>query len=719
MKLARIAVAALCALWLSLALALAYDTAITGQSERAALEMRADITRITQDIGNPALTAEQLAKHRVDLELIRSRALEQSLKLAGPISEVKQQFASLGPVPADGKTEPPAVAAARKDLQATLDRLQSSKSQLDVLAVEAEQLAGRIGTLQREQFFQRIFESGRSIVNPALWIDMGRGVGLLASRASVLLSSWWADVSPTANPFWLSLIPLFLVLFASGYAAIRRWFQRWTQSHAAPDHMPDDITRLWRVVRGLITSLAAVFIFAVPIYLALEAGGYTTPRFQLVTNVIFQTLLGTTLYYMFARRIAAPGMSAWRIIDIDDRAAARLPVLIGLCAFIAVGHRNLLELANALFMPVTYTIGQSAAASLAMLVLLSLIVLTLRNQDGLSDMAGRKVYFRWVAPLTPLIWIIIGIGFGALLMGYLSLATYIAQQMFRTGMLLTALFLIHHLSDAAVTASFDPQSRFGKFLRRITGLGERAIERLGLVFRILADFLLVLTGLPLLFLLWTVTWVNFGSLFITAVFGVKIGEVTISPWSVTVLLLMLGGGILLTKLLIQWLDRRVLSGTRIDKGVQDSIRKGASYSGYIIAAGFALTAAGLDFSNLAIVAGALGVGIGFGLQSIVNNFISGLILLAERPIRVGDWVALPVGEGLVKRINVRSTEIETFNSCTIIVPNTNLITRARQELDPWRHHWPFHRRGDSRVWNRRRSGARACCSIWRGNTRRC
>ena len=399
MRLARIATAALCALWLSLAAAFAYDAAITGQSERAAIELRAEIDRIAQDLGNPALPGEQLARHRIAVEVIRTRALEQSLKLADPVSEVKQQIASLGPAPADGKTEAAGVADARKNLQATLDRLQSSKSQLDVLAVEAEQLAGRIGAIQREQFFQRIFKSGRSIVNPLLWIDAGRGAGLLADRVGVLLANWWSDVSKTANPVWLGLIPLFIVLFVAGYITISRWFRRWTQAHAAPDHVPDDITRLWRVVRGLITSIAAVLILAVPLYLAFEAGGYSTPRFQLVSNAIFQTLFGTTLYYMFARRIAAPGMSAWRIIDIDDTAAAQLPVLIGLAAFVAVAHRNLLELANALFMPVTYTIGQSAAASLVMLVLLSLIMLTLRNQDGLPNAAGRRVYFRWALPL--------------------------------------------------------------------------------------------------------------------------------------------------------------------------------------------------------------------------------------------------------------------------------------------------------------------------------
>ena len=685
----RIILTTLLAAWLAISTAFAFDAALIGQAERALEGFRTDLTGINGELQNPALTEAQLTQYRSAIEDIRAKALEQSLKLVAPLDEINQQIASLGPLPDGGKPEPADVAKQRATLQDSLDRIQGVKSRLDVLAVEAEQAGGRVSALQRDQFFQRIFEADRSIVNPMLWYDTGIGVGVLTKRLVGLLSNWWKEVSGTANPIGLGLIPLFLVLFTAGYKAISRWLGRWTDTRSATARAPDEISRLWRIVRGLITTVAMLFILIVPISLALDSSGYMTPRFELVFKAAIGMIGGTFLYYVLARRVAAPGQPVWRVIDIDDSAAARLPVLVGFTAFLSLADRRLIELSDALFLSVNYTVGQSAIMALAMLLLLSLILLTLKNQSGLQLEDGRRrVYFKWASALTPLVWLLIVVGLLALVLGYLSLASYIAQQVFRTGVVLTVLFLIHHLSDAAVAASFDSQSGFGRFFRRVTGLGERAIERLGLAFRTIVDLIVVLAGLPTMFLLWTVTWVDLRSMLNTAVFGVQVGAITISPWSVLVVLIILAGGIVLTNLVIRWLNRRILTETRIDKGVQDSIRKGASYAGYTIAAGFALTAAGMDFSNLAIIAGALGVGIGFGLQSIVNNFISGLILLAERPIKVGDWVSTAAGEGLVERINVRSTEIATFDNCSIIVPNSNLITES---VKNWTHGDPTGR----------------------------
>ncbi|HWH83070.1 MAG TPA: mechanosensitive ion channel domain-containing protein, partial [Burkholderiaceae bacterium] len=100
------------------------------------------------------------------------------------------------------------------------------------------------------------------------------------------------------------------------------------------------------------------------------------------------------------------------------------------------------------------------------------------------------------------------------------------------------------------------------------------------------------------------------------------------------------------------------------------------YAGVVIAVSLALSAMGIGLERIAWVASALSVGIGFGLQAVVQNFVSGLILLAERPVKVGDWVSLAGIEGDIRRINVRATEIQMGDRSTVIVPNSEFITKV-------------------------------------------
>ena len=682
MRAVRLALAALCALILAVSAAAAFEQAILGQSERALQDFRTEITRLTDQLRKPVLTEKELVDTRAALEKLRAAAADRSAKLSAPLDEVNQQLSSLGDPPPEGSSEDAAVAKQRGDLSIARDRLQSLKSQFDVLAVEAEQSSGRVSVLQRDQFFERIFDRNRSILNPSLWYDTGVGLSLFAAGLARLFRNWWAEVGPTGDPVGLLLVPLFVVVFAGGYVLIRRGLARWMTRYTSRARSIDNMTRLWRIVRALITTVVAAIILFLPIRLSLDAAGYMTPRLYMVWLAIVMTISWTIIYYVLARRVGAPGEPEWRIVDFDDGAASRFAVLVGLTAFVATLNTQLGNIAEGLFLPLNYTVGQSAFAAFLLLSLMSLSLFTIRNQDGLQNPAGRRLYFHWAAKLTPFIWLLIAAGFVALAAGYLALASYIAHQMVRTSMVVGVLFILYHLFDATITASFDPQSGFGSFLRRITGLGERAIERLGLVVRTGVDLILILAGIPMLVLLWTLTWVDFGGFLNTLAIGIQVGGVTISPAIVLIVMAILFGGILATKLFNNWLQHRILRDTRVNRGVQDSILKGSTYAGYIIVAGVALTAAGLDFSNLAIIAGALGVGIGFGLQSIVNNFVSGLIILAEQPIRVGDWVSLPTGEGVVRRINVRSTEIETFDSCSIILPNSLLVT---EPVRNWTH----------------------------------
>lgn len=156
--------------------------------------------------------------------------------------------------------------------------------------------------------------------------------------------------------------------------------------------------------------------------------------------------------------------------------------------------------------------------------------------------------------------------------------------------------------------------------------------------------------------------------------GFDIGDVRIVPGRILWALLIFGTIVILSSWVRSQMENQWLKMTTMGQGARDAMVTITGYVMFLIALLAGMSAAGFDFGNIAIIAGALSVGIGFGLQNIVNNFVSGLILLFERPVRKGDWVVVNGTEGVVKDIQIRSTRIETFDRSDVIVPNSELIS---------------------------------------------
>ncbi len=632
-----------------------------------------------QVIARPDVTIRTLGEQRSALDRLRLKILAGRKELAAPIRSVASQLKTLGPPPKEGG-EDPAIAAQRKILKAAHARLLAVEKKLGLLALEARQLSEEAAAKQREIFLSRVFQPSRPALNPMLWVDGVATLPSFAFRLKVLLGKWSSGNEREGGLAFLVVLALFVVSLLLLIYVWRRWRRPLEEEIEL-----DDFRRLWRALRVAIYSalvvVATLFLLNVAVYTLSDP----SPRIRRFLDALTLAIMFSTVMAALARGVFRPATPRMRLVNVADapaRAAYRLAA--GMAVFYALDYL-MGRLADILFMPVAFSAAWSAFASVVYVVLAAMFISRVRQAEPLvkDDAAAKKrFFFGWTRYVFHLLWFALFVVVLALAIGYIALAHFITTRLVMTAAVISGLYLLHHLTETVVNNALDRRTYTGHLLRHTLSVSERTITQIGVLFSTLVDIAIVLAGLPAVLMLWAVNWVDMTNWARTAFFGFKIGNITIEPASILTGIVVLITGLILARLLTLWLERRVVQRTTLDSGVRHSIVAATRYTLIIAAVLVALSVAGVSFSSLAFIGGALGIGIGFGLQSIVNNFVSGLILLAERPIKVGDWIKVAGGEGVVRKIKVRSTEIETFDRCSVIIPNSSLIS---EPVSNWFH----------------------------------
>jgi small-conductance mechanosensitive channel len=605
-------------------------------------------------------SAFMLRRLRIDLVGWRDLFLTEQSVNGRRIQTVTAQLTALGAAPAEG--EPPeaaSVAERRTALETQLSELRAPVRLAEEAHARADGLIREIDVLLRAQKRAQLMQRGPSPLNPMVWADVA---GEVSARVTGMWKEFKVSITSDARRAVLADNWLWVVVYLIAAWALFRRGDAFVEKVAAT--LTREFPRgapIWRFI-GSLGSVVLPVAGVVAFVLAVEASN----MFGFRATRLIETLPISALFYFSSRWLArqmfgaeAPDGLPQEALPDNKMQAQRLVMGMGIVLALLAPTEVLIDAGD---------IAPEVRAAFLLPFEIAMGVLLFRFGRAMSHrppapsgetgphegallrrqmafLAGRLIMVgSVVAPLLS----VMGYGLAARALLYPTVLT----------LALLALVMLLQVLLAEVYA----------FVTR-----DESAKRDSLV-PLLGGFALMLMAAPVVALIWGARFEDLEEVWTRFRDGYSIGDTRISPADLATFLIIFGVGFALTRLIQGILRSSILPKTKLDIGAQNAIISGLGYVGIFVAAMVAISTTGLNLSNVAIVAGALSVGIGFGLQTIVSNFVSGIILLIERPISEGDWIEVGGRMGYVRDISVRATRIETFDRTDVIVPNADLVS---------------------------------------------
>ncbi|TPI52340.1 MULTISPECIES: mechanosensitive ion channel family protein [unclassified Mesorhizobium] len=611
---------------------------------------------------------------RLQLEELSRQSLNSALAFRTRLSEINSRLEQLGPAPAAGQPpEPDIVSTERQALVSEKAEINAVIAQAQTLSIRISGMIDKIGNM-RSALFRNLLTKRYVLsdaLSPQVFSDARDEFGNFYKAVSSWLSFAFRFKFQAILAATFVALGLALVLLVGGRRLFGRVFEA-DPSNEDPSYLSRLSVAFWST---LLPTLAVGAFLGSTIFFF---NYYNVLRGDIG---LFLNALATVIGVVFcvnrlANAALEPRLPNWRLIPVESGPARWLVRLTTAMAVVISVNTFLSVINDKMGSPLSLTIARSFVATIVVGIILILMAMLrpFKARDG--SWRPWPAWLRYLALALGLFTII------AALLGYIGLALFVSLQVVVTGTALVTAYIGFLSAQAIGDEGAFANTSVGRWLSANSSYEDTALDQLGLVVSVAINVMIVLVFLPLILLMWGFQPGDIQAWAYKLATGINIGSVTISVTGILSGIVVFIIGYFLTRWFQGWLDGSVMARGKVDTGVRNSIRLAVGYAGVALAALIGISAAGIDLSSLALVAGALSLGIGFGLQNVVSNFVSGLILLAERPFKVGDWIVAGDISGTVKKISVRATEIETFQRQSVILPNSNLINNA---VGNWTH----------------------------------
>ena len=639
--------------------------------------IKLELNQIETGLERRQLTEAVLNSSRQRLEEISAGLRKFSDELSPRAEALRSRLKELGPEP-DSKSTPESteIAKERADRDKALKEVDELLKLTRTASLQASQLIDTIIEKRREAFQRHLFERSASILAPGLWVDVVLGLPKDMMAFVILTTDTMALIIEQRGILGLGLMAaglfgLFGVLLMTPQFAQRFVLARF------PEQQP---AAFRKALRATVFPLAGLLVPALSGLLLIEilqSLGMLPVRLEALVTAYAKGLAMIGFTWGLVTGLTSPLEPHWQWIAMPPSLARRLRQLIVTILTLAVAGQILDAVMQTIAAgwPLISAVRGATALLIALSLAHGLQNLAFEREQAVVDECGDELVSTNALGFVRLVmWLSLVAVILAIVFGYIAFAAFLIEQLIHGLQIFATALLVMRLAEEGLALLLAPASPRLHWLEVTIGLPARSIMQLGVLVSGLVQILLIGFALLLVIVPWGVQSDDLVSSLKAVLFGLTIGDMTLSLATVMTAVALFFVAIVFTQAVQRFLRQRYLPLTQLDSGIKNSLTTGIGYIGFVGAAAIALSTLGLSLDKLALVAGALSVGIGFGLQSIVNNFVSGLILLWERSVRVGDLVVVGEDQGHVKRISVRATEIQTFDRSVVIVPNSNLIS---------------------------------------------